>query len=290
MESLSVGPYQSILLTEIAATHAVMQDDIFILKQLSLKNSLLLRQNSQKYFNSLGSLEMYAISLEKLLKSSGNVFSSVKDKVEALKFNLNETMGKSHQIKNNWNRIKQDRKIDWNSRVRSLTTISEDLFERIDRLRNFLSNPAEAAKYRATLKIFVESVQEKIQLLMAQISGLFVAGQNEEISGFYADLEALNLDISWENCDNLLDQLNILSLTGGAVSESSGVNLEKRNKSLLNAVKSRGSRLQIPTRPPLPVSPSAQTEKALKLSLPDTNNSLGIILNIVLYGSNLNII
>ena len=39
MESISVGPYQSILLTEIAATHAAMQEDIFALKQLSLKNS-----------------------------------------------------------------------------------------------------------------------------------------------------------------------------------------------------------------------------------------------------------
>ena len=267
MESLTVGQYQSILLSEIAATHFAMQEDIFALKQLSLKNSLLLRQNSQKYFNSLGSLENYAESLEKLLKSSENVFAGIKDKVEALKFGLNELMGKAQQVRGNWNRIKQDRKINWDSRVKSLTTISEDLFERIDRLRNFLSNPAEALKYRATLKSFVDSTQEKIQLLMAQLSGLFVVSQNDEISGVFADLGALNLNSGAPSCDNLLYQLNDLSLVG---SEGPIIKTEKRNRSLLNAVKLRGSRLQIPPRISSSTSSSsAQTEKALKLSAED---------------------
>lgn len=269
MESISVGPYQSILLTEIAATHAAMQEDIFALKQLSLKNSLLLRQNSQKYFNSLGSLEIYAVSLEKLLKSSENVFAGVKDKVEALKFSLNELMGHAQSVKSNWNRIKQDRKINWDARVKSLTAVSEDLFDKIDRLRNFLSNPTEASKYRATLKSFVDSAQEKVQLLMAHLSGLFVASKSEDNSEFYADLGALNLSLSSSSSgDNLLDQLNVLSLNSSHADSSSKI--EKRNKSLLNSVKSRGARLLIPSRAAL-ISPSAQTEKALKLSAEDEN-------------------
>lgn len=270
MESMSVGPYQSILLTEIASTHAAMQDDIFTLKQLSLKNSLLLRQNSQKYFNSLESLENYAGSLEKLLKSSENVFASVKDKVEILKFSLNELMGKSKQVKSNWNRIKQDRKINWDSRVQTLTAISEELFQRIDRLRNFLSNPLEAAKYRATLKSFVDSTQEKVQLLMVQLSGLFVvSSQSEDISGFYADLEALDLNsgVAAASCDDLLGRLNVLSLSGSGESASSS---EKRYKSLLNAVRSRGSRLLIPSRiSSVTAATSSTTEKALRLSAED---------------------
>lgn len=272
MEALNVGPYQSILLTEIASTHAAMQEDIFTLKQLALKNTLLLRQNSQKYFNSLELLESYAEKLEKLLKSSSAVFIGLKDKVDVLKFGLNDLLAKTQQVRIEWNRIKQDRKINWDSRVKTLSNVSEDLFESIDRLRNFLSSPADVSKYRATLKCFVDSVQEKLQLLMAHISGLFVTSPGEDNSEFYAGFSALSLGSIFLDSDNIIGQLNILSLSGNGDAHNVNSRLKKEclKKSLLKAAKSRGAHLQIPTRTTsYSNSNSAQTEKALKLSSED---------------------
>lgn len=268
MESLNEGAYKNILLSEIAATHAAMQDDLHILKQLTMKNSLLLRQNSQKYFNSLESLEAYASSLEKLLSSSDKVFLGIKDKLDGLQFDLKELLGRTKQVKSTWNRIKQDNKIDWNARIQSLSTVTQDLIERIDRVRNFMSNPIEASKYGATLKSFVDSTQEKIQLLMANLSGLFIS-QNEDISAsVYADLGALSLSPRLSG-DNLLDQLKVLSLEGSLASVNTNdyhLKVEKRNNSLLNAAKSRGARLLIPSKIQ-PVS-SIDTQK-LKLTAED---------------------
>ena len=81
---------------------------------------------------------------------------------------------------------------------------------------------------------------------MAHLSGLFVASKSEDNSEFYADLGALNLSLSSSSsADNLLDQLNVLSLNSSHADPSSKT--EKRNKSLLNSVKSRGARLLIPS-------------------------------------------
>jgi hypothetical protein len=267
METMNVSSYQNILLAEVAATHAAMQEDIFSLKQLSLKNSLLLRQNSQKYFNFLESLESYAASLEKLVASSDKVFLGIKDRLDEVTIDFKELSGNMIQVKSAWNRIKQDNKINWDSRVRDLSAASQDLFERIDRLRNFMSNPIEASKYRATLISFVRSAQEKVQLLMAHLSNLFV-NQDDNFSAVLADFDGLNLSPSLSS-EGLLDKLGFMSL------ETSRDNLidlrekvEKRNKSLLKAVKVRGSRLLIPKK--FTPSPTfAFDDKHLKLTAKD---------------------
>jgi hypothetical protein len=267
METINVSSYQNILLAEVAATHAAMQEDIFSLKQLSLKNSLLLRQNSQKYFNFLESLESYAASLEKLVASSDKVFLGIKDRLDEVTIDFKELSGNMKQVKSAWGRIKQDNKINWDSRVRELSAASQDLFERIDRLRNFMSNPIEASKYRATLISFVRSAQEKIQLLMAHLSNLFVS-QDDNFSAVFADFGGLNLSPSLSS-ESLLDKLGFMSLEN---SRHNLINLrekvEKRNKSLLKAVKARGSRLLIPKK--LTPSPTfAYDDKHLKLTAED---------------------
>ena len=87
----------------------------------------------------------------------------MKDKVEALKFSLNELMGHAQSVKVIGTASNRTVKSIGTLVLKSLTAVSEDLFDKIDRLRNFLSNPA-ASKYRATLKSFVDSAQEKVQL------------------------------------------------------------------------------------------------------------------------------
>ena len=276
MESIDEGAYKNILLAEIASAHTAMQEDLFTLKQLSMKNSLLLRRNSQKYFNSLESLETYAGSLEKLLSSSDKVFLDIKDKLDGLNFNLKELVGRTRLVKSSWNRIKQDNKINWEDRLQVLTSASSDLIEGIDRVKNFTRNPTEASKYQATLKCFVNSTQEKVQVLMAHLSGIFVSQPEDMYKSVYAEFGSLSLSSPRLSGDNLLEQLNGLNLERGShenLNSSSCTNYPAGNryKSLLTAVKARGARLLIPSK----ISPSVSNNlEAQKLKLSSADESL----------------
>lgn len=242
METIEVDAYRNILLTEVALTHESMQDDIFTLKQLSQTNASLLRRNSQKYFNALDSLESYAGNLENLLTSSDKILNCVNDRLDDLKTDLSDLLGRMRQIKGSWTRIKQDNNINWDSRISTLNSLSVDLFERIDRVRSFMSNPSEAKKYQATLQSFVNSTQEKIQLLMLHLSGLFVVdshGSEFVSKSLYSDFESLNI-----SSDSLSEQFDALNVSPSSATKKPS----QITASLLKSVKSRGARLLIPTR------------------------------------------
>lgn len=279
METINVGPYQNILLSEIASTHASMQEDIFALKQLSLKNSLLLRRNSQKYFNSLAALEKYAETLEKLVASSGKVFEDLKGRVEMLKSGLLELLMKEKQVKAAWARAKQDKKIDWDSKIKVLNKISEDLFDKLERVRIFMNNPSEVSKYRATLESFVDSAQEQIQLLMVHIANIFCCDTEKVILPNFAEL---NLSPSLSS-ESLMEQMNVLDLNSSSPENLSRDPLDNQRKlydSILKSAKARGARLLIPRKMIVPTS--IKPAAPIKLSAEDESLISSLISSIKL--------
>ncbi len=240
MENVTCSPYQSILLNEVAEAHQSMQNDLHALRQLAYKNSILLRQNTVKYFSTLEALEKYAGKVESLLGSGERVFASLKYKSTALKASFEGVAGEAKRLQIFCDGIKNDAKIDWRRKASQLEQLSEEVTAKISQLQDILAQPAAKRASLATITCLHQSIQERLQLLMIYLSTLFVSFATEADDSTRGTLERMrSLCLSSES---LIDEMSALFIASAELPSK-----KKRHDRLLEISKARGARLLIPS-------------------------------------------
>jgi hypothetical protein len=236
-ESFPCSPYQSILLSEVADAHEAMQDDLHSLRQLAYKNSILLRQNTIKYYSTLEALEKYAGKVELLLGSGERVFASLKDKSAALRASFDVVFGEARRLRSFCDGITNDSKINWQKKATQLEQLSEEIAVKIGQLHEILAWPASKRASLATITCLHQSIQERLQVLLIYLSTLFVSSTQECESGTLERMRSLCL-----SSETLVDEMSALFITSSQETAK-----KKRHEKLLEISKARGARLLIPS-------------------------------------------